>query len=38
MTRHLDDMAETYPGAQRPCNAIAIGEDRSRASEAKEIC
>jgi hypothetical protein len=31
-------MAEMHPGAQRPCNAIAIDEDRSRASEAKEIC
>jgi len=38
MQRHLDDMTEMYLGAKRPCDAIALSEDCTRASEAKEIC
>jgi len=38
MQRHFDDMTETYSGAKRPCDEIALSEDRSRASEAKETC
>jgi hypothetical protein len=38
MQRHIDDMTEMYSGAKRPCDAIALSEDRSRASEAQEIC
>ena len=32
---HIDEM---QPGAKRPCDAIALGEENSRASDAKEIC
>jgi hypothetical protein len=38
MQRHLDDMTEMCPGAKRPCNTIVPSEDRSRASEQKEVC
>jgi hypothetical protein len=38
MQRHFDDMTEMYSGAKRPCNAIALREDCTRASEPKEVC
>lgn len=38
MQRHLDDMTETNSGAKRPCDEIALREDDTRASDAKEIC
>jgi hypothetical protein len=38
MQRHFDDTTEMYSGAKRPCDTIALGEDCTRASEAKEIC
>ncbi len=37
MQRHLDDMTEMYSGAKRPCDEIALSEDRSRASGTEEI-
>ena len=37
MQRHFDDMAETDLGAKRPWDAIALSEDRSRASATEEI-
>jgi hypothetical protein len=38
MQRHFDDMTETHSGAKRPCDAIALCEDCTRASEPKEVC
>jgi len=38
MQRDFDGMTEMYSGAKRPCDAIALSEDCTRASEAKEIC
>ena len=38
MQRHFDDVTEIHLGAKRPCNTIALSEDRSRASEPKEVC
>ena len=38
MNRDFSYTKEMQPGAKRPCDAIALSEDRSRASEAKEIC
>jgi hypothetical protein len=37
MQRHFDDMTEMYSGAKRPCDAIALCEDRTRASGMEEI-
>jgi hypothetical protein len=37
MTRHLNDIAEMYSGAQRPSKAIALFGDGSRASGTEEI-
>lgn len=37
MTRKFLHTTEIYPGAKRPGDAIALGEDGMRAQEAEEI-
>lgn len=37
MNRHLHDMTEKCPGLQRPCDAIATREERTRAHGVEEI-
>jgi hypothetical protein len=37
MNRHFSDLNEMQTGAKRPCDAIALSEDRSRASGDVEI-
>ena len=37
MTRHFCDMNEMYRGLKRPCDAIALSEDSTRASGNEEI-